>query len=228
MKYPCGIIKDLLPVFIENLCSEESVKAVVRHMEECEDCREYYKKMTADSSYDADRTEDSSQFEESLKKVKKTILYKKIIAVAVAITVFILTVGGIMMYLTKSFVIIPYHNNINVNQSVPSQYQSVQGQDYLSAEFIGTTVVWASQKRVDVEIDGKNESIIYFYGQTTRWENMISDDKTVTYHLLSPLNEDNDITKVYYYTGDSFDMLETLTGEQLKTINETAILLWSK
>ena len=42
MTYPCGIIKDLLPLYMDNVCNEESRQAVEEHLEECESCRNDY------------------------------------------------------------------------------------------------------------------------------------------------------------------------------------------
>ena len=41
MKYPCNIIQDLLPLYHDNVCSEESRRAVQQHLPECEACRDY-------------------------------------------------------------------------------------------------------------------------------------------------------------------------------------------
>ena len=39
MSLTCGIIKDLLPLYAENLCGDESREAVEAHLSECENCR---------------------------------------------------------------------------------------------------------------------------------------------------------------------------------------------
>ena len=42
----CNIVRDLLPQYAENLCSEETRAAVSEHLERCEDCRTLYRQMT--------------------------------------------------------------------------------------------------------------------------------------------------------------------------------------
>ena len=39
MKYNCKIIEDLLPLYSDEVCSEESRKIVEEHLQECEECR---------------------------------------------------------------------------------------------------------------------------------------------------------------------------------------------
>lgn len=39
MKYPCGIIRDLLPLYIDDVCNQESRSVVEEHILECVACR---------------------------------------------------------------------------------------------------------------------------------------------------------------------------------------------
>lgn len=43
MKIPCNIIRDLLPLYIDRIESDESRAAVKEHLSTCPDCRAYYK-----------------------------------------------------------------------------------------------------------------------------------------------------------------------------------------
>ena len=38
MKYSCNMIQDLIPLYIDGVCSEESKEAVEQHLSECPDC----------------------------------------------------------------------------------------------------------------------------------------------------------------------------------------------
>ena len=42
---PCEMIRDLLPLYVEGLTSEESSRQIEAHMETCEDCRGRYLRM---------------------------------------------------------------------------------------------------------------------------------------------------------------------------------------
>ncbi len=39
MKISCNIIQDLLPLYVDKVCSAETVELVEKHLEVCEDCR---------------------------------------------------------------------------------------------------------------------------------------------------------------------------------------------
>ncbi|MBQ3817451.1 MAG: zf-HC2 domain-containing protein [Clostridia bacterium] len=45
----CNIIKDLIPLYIDNCCSDEACKAVKEHIEECPDCKSVYEDMNSSS-----------------------------------------------------------------------------------------------------------------------------------------------------------------------------------
>lgn len=48
MKLHCNIIKDLLPLYLENECSEESRKLVEAHLKECETCSQLVNELKQD------------------------------------------------------------------------------------------------------------------------------------------------------------------------------------
>ena len=41
----CNVIKDLLPLYVDECCSEESAKLVAEHLENCGSCRKIYNQM---------------------------------------------------------------------------------------------------------------------------------------------------------------------------------------
>ena len=48
MKLSCNVVKDLLPSYIDELCSEESRELVKAHLCECSECREYCNNMRSE------------------------------------------------------------------------------------------------------------------------------------------------------------------------------------
>ena len=43
--YPCDIIQDLLPGYIDEILSETGTRVVKEHLEECEKCNQVYLEM---------------------------------------------------------------------------------------------------------------------------------------------------------------------------------------
>lgn len=47
----CNIIKDLLPSYIDDLCSTESKQLVEEHFKECTDCKKLYEQASLEQLY---------------------------------------------------------------------------------------------------------------------------------------------------------------------------------
>lgn len=45
MKNNCDIIRDLLPLYVDGVCSQESAKLVEEHLTDCQSCRELLDKL---------------------------------------------------------------------------------------------------------------------------------------------------------------------------------------
>jgi hypothetical protein len=84
MNNKCDIIKDLLPLYAENMCSGDSRQAVAEHIAECESCRNELKKINSDVAIQADS--DVSMF----KRIKKRARIEKVVISIVSI-VFVLS-----------------------------------------------------------------------------------------------------------------------------------------
>ncbi len=65
----CDIINDLLPLYIDECCSEESSKEVENHLENCEKCKDLYKSLTS-------KQIESFEEKKPPKRIKKINLFK--------------------------------------------------------------------------------------------------------------------------------------------------------
>lgn len=101
MTYPCGIIRDLLPLYIDDVCNEESKQAVENHLSECEKCRNYYESMKSTEGFVAKENDNSEDMKmaNNLKNVKSKINKKirNIVLGAVAAMVFVI-VGVTLLF----------------------------------------------------------------------------------------------------------------------------------
>lgn len=88
----CDVILDLLPLYVDGVCSEESSKFIEEHISECESCKKLLENMKVDFNISSKNNE----FKEEanvIKKVKKKIWIERI-----AIAVSVLFVTGIIMF----------------------------------------------------------------------------------------------------------------------------------
>ncbi|MBQ4104609.1 MAG: zf-HC2 domain-containing protein [Clostridia bacterium] len=113
-KINCSLIKDLLPLYVDDLCSKETTEIVGNHLEICEDCNKEYETLKTEPKVKPQQ--DNSQ--ELIKKVNKKFGKDKKLAVIKTISIFlvvIIVVGGVALlklplYMAeKLFVNEPYH-----------------------------------------------------------------------------------------------------------------------
>ena len=84
----CGVVRDLLPSYVEGLTSPESNTAVERHLSECPDCAQLRAALAGAPEQAA--PEDSKEVD-YLKKVKRRGWRR--VAAAVAVTVLVFDTG---------------------------------------------------------------------------------------------------------------------------------------
>ncbi len=83
MKYSCELIRDLLPLYCDRVCSKDSAEAVQEHISTCGECKNIYKEMQQSVSMDSARYK--QQQLASMQKVKKKIRKRNTLFAAIGI-----------------------------------------------------------------------------------------------------------------------------------------------
>ena len=119
MSYPCGIIKDLLPLYIDEVCNEESRQAVETHLAECEACRKYHEAMKATEGYVDKENPADKNMVNSLKTVKNKI-HKRITAIVLSVVAAaVACVGGYHLLFNAAIMDVPLEN-VSISANVYS------------------------------------------------------------------------------------------------------------
>ena len=214
MKYKCNIVKDLLPLYVEDVTSQDSNKIIEEHLKECEECKKHYEELK-DGSFIEELKEEQVNEEntkKTMKTIKKKIILGKLFFALISAIVVIITLFSTYSYMNNKIVPIQYDNNISVIERNGNIYAVLKNNTYINA------------KSKSVEItneEGKTEKFLYFYFSTTLWENNfkpISD--YYTEYILIPRDKEK-ADKIYYYVGD-------YTGLEEKEDIENATLIWKK
>lgn len=87
----CNIIKDLLPSYIDGVCSEETINLVEDHIERCEECRVWLDTMLQPVSLVQQMPEDVEKAITPFKKINRNRRIQ--VFIAMAITFMVTTVG---------------------------------------------------------------------------------------------------------------------------------------
>ncbi|MFB0844990.1 zf-HC2 domain-containing protein [Paenibacillus oleatilyticus] len=120
----CSIVKDLMPLHVEGLASEESAALLERHIAECEECRRYYETMKQDyESHEQSRPEPDKkrQIEELIAQLGKYQRRIKLVSVLVAMLMTCIISGAEVHFLsTIPFLILtPFVCRLYYSRSLP-------------------------------------------------------------------------------------------------------------
>lgn len=99
MKITCDVIQDLMPSYIDGILSEDSKVLVDEHMKTCQECRKMYEIMkeeqnrmspsvttiTGHGSGKTDNDEKNTGSVAALKKIRKRLIVRRVLAAAVAV-----------------------------------------------------------------------------------------------------------------------------------------------
>lgn len=97
----CRIIEDLLPLYVDDSCSEDSRNLVESHLKDCESCRRVRTAMAADLEFSTEeerkkedrRKADAYPVEKAMKKVRRRV-FAGFLAMTVVFLFFVLTLGS--------------------------------------------------------------------------------------------------------------------------------------
>jgi len=94
MKIPCDVIKDLLPLYYDGVCAENSKKIVEEHIAECDSCRIVLEKIRDNTLDNRIKTERENVVGHHKKAVKRKAVFWGI-SIAVAILTLVLLLDAL-------------------------------------------------------------------------------------------------------------------------------------
>lgn len=94
----CHIVKDLLPNYVDGLNSDETNNDIKEHLAGCDDCRAIYDNMTAEVEPVVQPEDNGIDF---LRKLKRAILRKNVIAAITSCVLIIACMGGLFAVLFR-------------------------------------------------------------------------------------------------------------------------------
>jgi hypothetical protein len=220
MNYPCNLIQDLLPLYLDGVCSEESKTVVEQHLIKCPNCRKYYSAMRESDEIIImpPNAEREIQKATSFQSVKKTLFRKQILIAAVSIIVLAVIAFAVISVLKNSVGIVEYEDNISVSMIDGSLVGRLNGSQETYIKIIRTTI----------EADGQEENYLFYYLSDTKWNDLTTSRQVFSEYVLCPMDKGADqIDRVYYYTGD-YTGIETMGSDKLQEIINASVLLWSR
>ncbi len=220
MKYPCEMIQDLLPLYLDGVCSEESKKGIEEHLQECSNCKEFLSAMREADKMEIENPNEDRERQKaaSFKAVRKKIFGKQIL-IAVAVVVVLIAIAFVTVGVLKNTSeVVAYEDNISVSM--------VDGD--LVGRLHGSRQNYVKIKRITSTINGKEENYLFFYVSNTRWDALTTNSEVFSEYTLCYADKGADsIDAVYYFAGNYTD-IENISGEELQEVIDASKLLWNK
>lgn len=217
-KINCNIIKDILPLYVDDVISEDTKEMVEKHLEFCEGCEKEIESMKREI-YIPVKNEVSI-----IKNFKRKWRNKKLIISGLSIAITCLTLFGMFYFVFYYDKLIPYTESLvkietQDDNTLVSHYY---GEDYESVS--GT-------HPISMEIDGEQKNVIFVYYTETIASSYLSkqiDSKQLRNESENffPLANTKDVDQIYYVEFDSMKIFEE--GNDWSEVLKNAKLIWEK
>ena len=206
----CELINDLLPLYADDVCSEESKSAVAEHIAECEKCRTQLEKMGRPISVDpaADIA--------VMKRIKKRIRIEKIVIVGISAILLLIVMFAVNFFVFEMDYTMDYGkcdlaNNIAVEQDENGDLWFIRQNDACEAWYMFPNLIDANGNMLFDEDFDENNVVAQCYTLKVRGSTAIGSRSTVMggieeQELLFNINEKPNIETVYYYDDTNDEM----------------------
>lgn len=150
-KIPCEVIRDLIPLYADNLVSEETKEIIDEHVAQCPSCSEAVK--DANESFEDDFSCEAVEYERKdvdyLKKVRTSSRKKIIMGICATLCIVLLATGcKLFVYGSPD-----YGYALSISSDSPGEYQ-------VKGTLTGSAAVFSHYK-VKATEDGGEELIVY-------------------------------------------------------------------
>lgn len=231
MKIPCEVVKDLLPLYHDNVCSDESRTIIEEHLLECDTCKKYLDDMDGDFIQTNDEKAAEQAKSDILKGIKRQLFRKNVMVSVISVICAIAVLLGGFSFIFHYQMPIPYENGL---------VSVKKGDNGMVDVYFNRDDYYCSYKwNTTIEKNGVKQRVAYIYYTDTIWTKYFSKpqkDKQYKYTINNSAffdyDDDNrfieikkDISAVYYL---DYSHIPKLSTEELQKNSSKAVLLWKK
>ncbi len=200
MKLNCSIVEDLLPLYLEELCSEESKTALEEHLHECHACMEKLGRMkSGDILQRAEKQEAKHHVHDYAKKVRRHR-----IRIGISITLICLLAVCVFSILGLTILDMRREANPAVFELEDGVHDLTSATLEITSEEIGQYVFYTNSTKIKVIVEGDG----HFQGTVMLW------DKEGSGNFIQ-IGEVNEKASACIFTGLSAAMRYEMTCDGL-------------
>ncbi|MCL1903167.1 MAG: zf-HC2 domain-containing protein [Oscillospiraceae bacterium] len=225
----CAIIRDLLPLYADNVLSEESRAAVSEHIKTCEHCERELIQMQTEIKK---TTQDNKAKIDILKAIKKKFFWKNIL---IAVISFIITVavaiGGFNLFISHT-AFIEYEDGLIWVETVNTESLTADGltTTVKALDVICDKNIWGSYSASRIiDNDDKKTMVTYICCTETLLTKLSPKHKKEDKQFIRLVAEVEGIPSLereIYYLIASFDGFEEMSDDEFYTQRNNGVLLF--
>lgn len=214
----CNIIKDILPLYVDGVISDDTRQLVEEHLESCEECNKECELMKKEVYIPAEKEASI------IKNFKKKLRNKKLVISGLSVLLTGLILLGTFSFIFHYDTVVPYTESLIRIET--------QDDDMLVSHYYGVSYNSISATHpITLEIDGKEKNVIFLYYTETIAKSHtrklingkeIRDERNFTF----PLDSVENVDAIYYADFDSIKVFNE--GNNWNTVLENAVLIWEK
>ena len=238
----CDVVKDLLPLYHDGVCSEESRIEIEKHLKECEGCQKYLKDIEKIVQHYSNKLKEDREKVSVLKVLRKKFFRRRTIIILSSI------LGAIILLMCAFAFITQYEFVVKYDEALLSKVQHYKNvvdifynndfyQAYVFLKQEGDEVIaYMYYKKYLIKTYNKNYPRVYpenkytlHYKTIYLWEDEMFLRPSDPYFIdIDTLDNQYDYIKaVYYFVGD-YKELSKLSDKGLAETTKDAVLIWEK
>lgn len=183
----CCVVKDILPLYAENLCSEETAEIVKEHIENCESCRRLSEEVEIEEKAPKKIPDEAKAMKKINKKIKRS--KKAVIAAVCVLAAVLIPVALLWENMIWQNEKIPSFETLAQNSEVKVLAEMIYEEDFNSLiHRITPSGIYGDEQTQTAVIDEKINNLESIY-HALIGENKAVDTKCRTYYTFDVYEE---------------------------------------
>ena len=216
MKKNCEVVKDLLPLYLDKVCSKESSTLVEEHLQTCKECQNYLEGLKYN-------VKTNSKKEKKVFKNFNKKIYLKILRNSVVITLIIILFIGVLGCVLGKSKVMEYNDKMSIEV-----YSNSKSRDFT---FESNIMGIVEGVRVNTIYEGENTNLVFVHLKSTLREylnrkkdfNIGTNIDNIDYRMLDPK-----VKVRIYYTTEDLERIKGASEEELEDIIKNADLMFTE
>lgn len=146
MKYKCDMIRDLMPLCVDNAATQASKNVVVEHIAECKECEKFYSQVNNEILLDSDCSQESKGYVAIAKKIKKRKLLTRSLIALIVFVAFELLLNYAIGYRFTAESAAALSGKLNASSELIGSYDWDESQFYIYSSENSYEVVTVSKQ----------------------------------------------------------------------------------